>query len=63
MFDECPSVVNQCGNDAVWIQLEIFRSELFEFVEIDVVLDPILVAFGKAFLGQRQTNLLAACRM
>ena len=55
--------MNQCGNDAVWIQLEIFRSELFEFVEIDVVLDPILVAFGKAFLGQRQTNLLAACRM
>jgi hypothetical protein len=56
-------VVNQCGNDAVRIELEIFRSELFELVEIDVVLDPVFVAFGKAFLGQRKTNFLTACRM
>ena len=43
--------------------LGLFWSELLEFVEIDVMLDPIFIAFGQTFFGQSQTNLLTACRM
>src|SRR5262245_44347981 len=42
-FDQWSAVVYQCGHHTVRIQLEIFWSELLEFVEIDVMLNPIFV--------------------
>ncbi len=54
-FDDRHAVIDKGGNDAVRIELEIIRLELFFLAEVDphfVEFDPLLV--------QHQPNLLAA---